>query len=65
MDSAKREYVETPTYQRSDVESVMLESDNGLIWRKRALFQTTHGNEAAFLFEPDGSVLAVDSRCTG
>ena len=55
----KREFVETPRNIRSDVEGVMLESDDGLTWSKRALFQTTHGNEAAFLFEPDGSVLAV------
>lgn len=55
----KREFAETPRNIRSDVESVMLESDDGLIWRKRALFQTTKGNETAFLFEPDGSVLAV------
>ena len=37
----------------------MLESDDGLIWRKRALFQETAGDETAFLFEPDGSVLGV------
>lgn len=59
----KREFAETPRNVRSDVESVMLESDDGLIWRKRGLFQTTEGNETAFLFEPDGSVLAV-SRLT-
>ena len=41
------------------VESAMLESDDGLIWRKRALFQTHDGNETDLLFEPDGSVLAV------
>jgi hypothetical protein len=55
----KREFAETSRNTRSDVESAMLESDDGLVWRNRALFQTTHGNEAAFLFEPDGSVLAV------
>jgi hypothetical protein len=59
----KRDFVETPRSVRADVESAMLESDDGLIWRKRTLFQTTHGNETAFLFEPDGSVLAV-SRFT-
>jgi hypothetical protein len=41
------------------IEAVMLESDDGLIWRKRALFQETAGDETAFLFEPDGSVLGV------
>ena len=55
----KREFVELPSDDRSVHESAMLESDDGLIWRKRALFQTTHGNETAFLFEPDGAVLAV------
>ena len=40
------------------VESLMLESDDGLVWRKRAVFQETAGDETAFLFEPDGSVLA-------
>jgi len=55
----KREFAETHRNIRSDCESAMLESDDGLIWRTRALFQTTHGNETAFLFEPDGSVFAV------
>lgn len=41
------------------VESLMLESDDGLIWRKRAVFQETAGDETAFLFERDGSVLGV------
>ena len=59
----KREFVELQTDDRSFHESAMLESDDGLIWRTRALFQTTHGNETAFLFEPDDSVLAV-ARCT-
>jgi hypothetical protein len=59
----KRDFVETPRNVRSDVESAMLESDDGLVWRTRTLFQTTQGNETAFLFEPDGSVLAV-SRFT-
>ena len=37
----------------------MLESDDGLVWKKRAYFQETAGDETAFLFEDDGSVLAV------
>ena len=40
----------------------MLESDDGLIWRKRAVFQEIDGDETAFLFEPDGSVLAIGRR---
>ena len=55
----KRDFAVLKEDDRSYHESAMLESDDGLIWRKRALFQTTHGNETAFLFEPDGSVLAV------
>lgn len=55
----KHEFVEAPRSDRSLVESAMLESDDGLIWRKRALFQTTEGNETAFLFEPDGTCVAV------
>lgn len=47
------------------VESVMLESDDGLIWRKRALFQEIHGDETAFLFQPDGTVLGVGRRSPG
>lgn len=43
----------------SNVESVMLESEDGLIWRKRAIFHDKHGDETAFLFEPDGTVVAV------
>ena len=47
------------------VESLMLESEDGLIWRKRAVFQETAGDETAFLFEPDGRVLAVGRRGSG
>jgi hypothetical protein len=51
-----------PRGEGRDVESLMLESEDGLIWRKRAVFQETAGDETAFLFEPDGSVLAVGRR---
>jgi hypothetical protein len=44
------------------VESLMLESDDGLIWRKRGVFQETEGNETAFLFESDGRVLGIGRR---
>jgi hypothetical protein len=43
----------------------MLVSEDGLIWRKRALFQETDGDETAFQFEPDGSILAVARRGRG
>jgi len=48
--------------ESTGVESLMLESDDGLIWQKRAVFQETAGNETAFLFEADGSVLGVGRR---
>lgn len=41
------------------VEALLLESEDGLIWRKRAVFAEEAGDETAFLFEPDGSVLGV------
>jgi hypothetical protein len=44
------------------VESLMLESDDGLIWRKRAVFQEIEGDETAFQFEPDGSIIAIGRR---
>jgi hypothetical protein len=47
------------------VESAMLESDDGLIWRTRALFQVVDGDETAFQFEADGSVLAIGRRGRG
>ncbi len=57
----KREFLKTATRAERDplVESAMLESDDGLVWRKRALFQEQYGNETAFLFEQNGAVLAV------
>jgi len=51
-----------PRGEGKQVESLMLESDAGLIWRKCAVFQKTAGDETAFLFEADGSVLAVGRR---
>ncbi|MDD4869037.1 MAG: hypothetical protein PHR77_00650 [Kiritimatiellae bacterium] len=51
-----------PRGEGKKVESLMLESDDGLIWHKRAVFQEIAGDETAFLFEPDGSVLAVGRR---
>ena len=44
------------------VESLMLESDDGLIWKKRAVFQETEGDETAFLFEKDGSIIGIGRR---
>ncbi len=44
------------------IESAMLESDDGLIWKKKTLFQEKNGDETAFIFEPTGTVLAVARR---
>ncbi|MDZ4289195.1 MAG: sialidase family protein, partial [Prosthecobacter sp.] len=41
------------------VQSLMLESDDGLVWKQRAYFQESAGDETAFLFEKDGGVIAV------
>ena len=61
----KREFVETPRSDRESVESALLESEDGLVWRTRSLFQKTRGDETAFLFERDGSLLAVSRRGSG
>ena len=46
------------------MESAMLESDDGINWRFHSLFQTTKGNETAFLFRKNGDLLAI-SRTQG
>jgi len=46
------------------VESALLESDDGLVWKFRSLFQENRGDETAFLFEPNGDLLAI-SRTAG
>jgi hypothetical protein len=55
----------TPRGEPRNVESLMLESDDGLIWRKRAVFQETAGDETAFLFQSDGSILGVGRHGEG
>ncbi len=57
----KREFAPTeePEGLWHMIESAMLESEDGLIWRFRALFGQVNGDETAFLFEPDGAVLGV------
>ncbi len=44
------------------IKSLMLESDDGLIWRKKATFQEIDGDETAFLFRDDGTVMGVGRR---
>ncbi len=58
----KTEFAEGPKGEGNEVESLMLESEDGLIFRKRAVFQKVAGDETAFLFEDDGALLAVGRR---
>ena len=51
-----------PKGEGKAVESAMLESDDGLIWRHRTLFQEEAGDETAFLFEPTGTIIAIGRR---
>jgi hypothetical protein len=48
-----------PKGEGSLIQSLMLESDDGIVWKKRAYFNETAGDETAFLFEKDGSLLAI------
>lgn len=48
--------------ERPEVESALLASDDGLVWRFHSLFQEVQGNETAFAFEPDGRLLAIGRR---
>ncbi|MFC1635722.1 hypothetical protein ACFL5Z_12850 [Planctomycetota bacterium] len=58
----KKNFAMAPRGEGSIVESAMLESDDGLIWRTRTLFQEIRGDETAFQFEADGSILAIGRR---
>ena len=51
-----------PRGEPDQVESIMLESEDGLIWRKSATFQETRGDETAFLFQREGNILAIGRR---
>ena len=58
----KRSFDVAPRGEGREVESLMLESDDGLIWRKRAVFQDTRGDETAFQFDNKGNILAIGRR---
>jgi len=58
----KKDFAMAPRGEGSMVESAMLESDNGLIWRTRTLFQEVRGDETAFQFEADGGIVAIGRR---
>ena len=47
------------------VQSLMLESDDGMVWRKKAMFQEERGDETAFQIDLDGSLLGVGRRGSG
>lgn len=51
-----------PKGEPNDIESLMLESDDGLIWRKRAVFQEIAGDETAFLFDQQGGIRGIGRR---
>jgi len=57
----KREFA--PTADSGDgtalTQSALLASEDGLVWRFAGLFTEEHGDETAFLFEEDGSLLAL------
>ncbi len=61
----KSNFDASPRGEGDAVESLMLESDDGLIWRKKAVFQEERGDETAFQFESDGSVVAIGRRGRG
>ena len=54
-----------PRGEGEKIQSLMLESDDGLVWKKRAYFQETAGDETAFLFQGDGGVLGVRDVTAG
>ncbi|MBI2823398.1 MAG: hypothetical protein HYX69_01765 [Planctomycetia bacterium] len=55
----KHEFQRSNEPEPDAVESALLASDDGLVWSKVGLFQEQYGDETAFLFEPDGAILAV------
>jgi hypothetical protein len=58
----KHQFDIRPRGEGPEVESALLESDDGLIWRKRALFQEVEGDETAFQFEANGHILGIGRR---
>tara|TARA_R110002111_G_scaffold227346_1_gene288871 strand:+ start:142129 stop:143202 length:1074 start_codon:yes stop_codon:yes gene_type:complete len=44
---------------RELIETAILESDDGLVWKTASLFNERQGDETAFLFEKNGDLLAI------
>ncbi|MAX37411.1 hypothetical protein [Gimesia sp.] len=44
---------------RELIETAILESDDGLVWKTAGLFNEKQGDETAFLFEENGDLLAI------
>ena len=51
-----------PRGEGPEVESAMLVSEDGLVWKTEALFQEQRGDETVFQFQADGNVLAIGRR---
>lgn len=60
----KRDFA-VDSHRTAPVQSLMLESDDGLIWRARAEFQAVNGDEVAFRFDTQGAVLGIARRGSG
>ncbi|MCA9175325.1 MAG: hypothetical protein KDB14_12650 [Planctomycetales bacterium] len=58
----KQEFAVGPRGEGNEVQSAMLESDDGLVWRHRAVMQERSGDETAMWFEPDGSFVGIGRR---
>jgi len=61
----KKDFAMAPRGEGPMVESAMLESEDGLVWRTRTLFQEVEGDETAFQFEADGRIVAIGRRGRG
>lgn len=58
----KNQFDVRPRGEGPSVESALLESDDGLVWRTAGLFQERNGDETAFQFLPDGGVVGIARR---
>ena len=58
----KHQFDVRPRGEGPEVESAMLVSDDGLVWKTAALFQEQRGDETVFQFHANGDVLAIGRR---